>query len=562
MPSSPAINRGGLDAIVGVGDIPVYDQRGNPFGRVVNARFDLGAFEFQEASDLNLIVDTLVDESDDSFVPGDLSLREAVELANTFPSTDTIRFDPALSTTGPAVLVLSMGELAITDDVLIEGFGMGLLIIDASGNDPTPDMNNADGSRVFRIDDGVSGSQISVTISGLTITGGDVADGGGGIRSVENLTVAATTVRNNATSSGQVDLDTPGGGGIFSGAGNLTVVGSNIAENMSIGGSSNLGGGIHSSRGNLSVTGSTISNNSSRIGGGISVFHLGEAGSAFLSTVTVESSTISGNSSLGGSGIFCINAQLAVANSTISGNMATGGTPFPGGSHASGGGIHTRGNGHTTVTDSTVRDNTSAFEGGGITSTNALTLIGSTISGNTAEMHGGGIYAFTNVTLRDSIVSDNVARLGGGLFKLSGYGQIAIEDSTITDNTANSRGGGIFNDRGPLTVTGSTISGNTAEAESGGGISQGSGASRLHKARFTTMRPAPTAAGLRFLVARAKSRTPKCTITWPAAMAAESGSATAQSLSAVQRSTTTRPSNTAAVYFSGTLQPPRSAIPP
>ena len=74
-----------------------------------------------------------------------------------------------------------MGELAITDDVLIEGFGMGLLIIDASGNDPTPDMNNADGSRVFRIDDGVSGSQISVTISGLTITGGDVADGGGGV---------------------------------------------------------------------------------------------------------------------------------------------------------------------------------------------------------------------------------------------------------------------------------------------------------------------------------------------------------------------------------------------
>ena len=442
----------------------------------MNARFDLGAFEFQEPSDLNLIVDTLVDESDDSFVPGDLSLREAVELANSFPSTDTIRFDLALLTSGPAVIELSMGELVITDDVSIEGFGMGLLIVDASGNDPTPAVNNGDGSRVFRIDDGVSGSQISVTISGLTITGGDVADGGGGIRSVENLTVAATTVRNNATTSGQVDPDTPGGGGIFSGAGNLTVVGSNIAENMSFGGSSNLGGGIHSSGGNLSVTGSTISSNSSRVGGGISVFHLGEAGSTFLSTVTVEGSTISGNSALGGSGIFCINAQLAVVESTISGNMATGGTPFPGGSQASGGGIHTRGNGHTTVTDSTVRDNTSAFEGGGITSSNALTVIGSTITGNTAEMRGGGIYAFTNVTLRDSIVSDNIARFGGGLIKLSGYGQIAIEDSTITDNTANSRGGGIFNDRGPLTVTGSTISGNTAETESGGGISQGSGA--------------------------------------------------------------------------------------
>ena len=45
-----------------------------------------------------------------------------------------------------------MGELKITDDVTIEGPGAELLTIDASGNDPTPDIDNGNGRRVFNID--------------------------------------------------------------------------------------------------------------------------------------------------------------------------------------------------------------------------------------------------------------------------------------------------------------------------------------------------------------------------------------------------------------------------
>ena len=109
----------------------------------MNGRIDIGAFEFQEAERSQPLVDTLVDESDGNFSRGDLSLREAIELANHWPSTDTIRFDPALTAAGPATILLTMGELKITDDVTIEGPGAELLTIDASGNDPTPDIQTA-----------------------------------------------------------------------------------------------------------------------------------------------------------------------------------------------------------------------------------------------------------------------------------------------------------------------------------------------------------------------------------------------------------------------------------
>ena len=462
---SPAINRGGLHAIAGVGDIPVYDQRGIPFGRVVNARFDLGAFEFQEASDLNLIVDTLVDESDDSFVPGDLSLREAVELANSFPSTDTIRFDPALSTSGPAEIVLSMGELAISDDVSIEGFGMGLLVIDASGNDPTPDMNNADGTRVFNIDDGNSDERIEVGISSLTVTGGDVTGGGGGIRSVEDLTVSASAVRGNSNMNGLTEVNAAGGGGIFS-AGDLTVVGSTIQENSSTGSNFSRGGGIHVSRGNLEVLGSVIDGNESRIGGGITIFHLGDG--PFLATARINNSTITGNQAEGGGGIFSIAANLAVSGSTISENSVSG-------AQGSGGGIHTRGSGSLTVTNCTISENTSSFEGGGITSTSPLMLIETTISGNTAKEHGGGAYVFSSLTVIESILTGNAARRGGGMFKITTYGHIDVQGSTISGNTADFDGGGIFSLGSQTNVTDSIISGNSA-GNDGGGISQGGNA--------------------------------------------------------------------------------------
>ena len=96
-----------------------------------------------------ITVDTLVDESDGSIDDGDISLRDAVALA---AAGDTVDFDAALD--GGTVL-LTLGELRITKSMTVDASMLPSgLTIDASGNDPTPDEDNGDGSRIFKIDDG------------------------------------------------------------------------------------------------------------------------------------------------------------------------------------------------------------------------------------------------------------------------------------------------------------------------------------------------------------------------------------------------------------------------
>ena len=92
------------------------------------------------------VVDILADEDDGNVLPGDLSLREAIRLANeNTGAADTIEFAPTLTAGGPATITLSLGELLIIDSVTITGPSAELLTIDASGNDLTPTEDNGDG---------------------------------------------------------------------------------------------------------------------------------------------------------------------------------------------------------------------------------------------------------------------------------------------------------------------------------------------------------------------------------------------------------------------------------
>ena len=108
-----------------------------------------GAYERQLGEVFSLVVDTLADELDVDYSAGDFSLREAIGIANANPGGDTVLFDASLTAGGPATMLLTQGELAITDALMINGPGADVLTIDASGNDPTRDDNNGDGSRVF-----------------------------------------------------------------------------------------------------------------------------------------------------------------------------------------------------------------------------------------------------------------------------------------------------------------------------------------------------------------------------------------------------------------------------
>jgi hypothetical protein len=342
-----------------------------------------------------ITVDTLVDGTG---VPG-TSLREAIAAA---AANDTINF----SVTG-TINLISTGQLTINKNLTITGPGANLLTIQAYN--PSPTAGN--GSRVFNVDDGSSSNTRTVSISGLTLTGGDANANGGAIRNLENLTVTNSVISGSAT--------TGNGGGIYSANHNLVVTGSTISGN-----SAKYGGGIFCDNGTLTVTGSTISGNSATTadGGGIYTKQC---------PANVTSSTISGNAAAGdGGGIFGDATTVTVTSSTINGNTAVDG----------GGGIN-NGYGTLTVTDSTISGNQAKMNGGGLyVDHGSVTVNHSTITLNQADSDnngsgvGGGLIDVSPTTraYHHTIIAGNIR---GASTRSDASGQIELQYSLIGDNT-------------------------------------------------------------------------------------------------------------------------------
>src|SRR5262249_40614660 len=110
-----------------------------------------------------LVVTTTADSG-----PG--SLRQAVIDAYGLPGPDTITFDTAVFATAQSISLTS-GELTITDGLTINGPGAALLTVANAAPQSTI-------SRVFYVN-----SPAAVTLSGMTVTGGNLSSGdGAGIR--------------------------------------------------------------------------------------------------------------------------------------------------------------------------------------------------------------------------------------------------------------------------------------------------------------------------------------------------------------------------------------------
>ena len=93
------------------------DQRGDGFSRIVGSRVDIGAFE-AIADPQTFIVGANTDIVDRDYSAGQLSLREAINLANDNVGADTIVFDLPLNS---AIDLTMGGVLDILDDVAIQG---------------------------------------------------------------------------------------------------------------------------------------------------------------------------------------------------------------------------------------------------------------------------------------------------------------------------------------------------------------------------------------------------------------------------------------------------------
>ena len=193
LPGSPAIGGTAIGATK-------IDQRGQPR----TGRVDIGAFETQPVITDNAALDGL------GSGPGQISLRQAVNLANALPTADAITF--AAQFANSLTITLTAGPLVLTDKATTTIAGPGANLLTVSGNEA---------SRVFDVAGG------SAAISGLTVTGGS-ADSGAGLRNS-----GGTLVIKNVTVSGNTATGLGGGVDTASGATTLTncTVSGNAAKN-------------------------------------------------------------------------------------------------------------------------------------------------------------------------------------------------------------------------------------------------------------------------------------------------------------------------------------------
>ena len=216
------------------------------------------------------------------------------------------------------------------------------------------------------------------------------------------------------------------------------------------------GGAIFAEGATATVIDSVIDGNTSAENGG---------GIYARNIVTISGTTISNNEAgftRGGDGGGIYNqADLTVTDSTISGNEA----------EDDGGGIYDSGGGSMTISGTTIHDNhvgEVSADGGGIRSNSPLILIDSTISDNTADDDGAGLYIVSSTaTITGSTFSGNHA-IGGRGGGIRNSGTTVLTDSTVSGNQSGRGAGGIYNNSA-LTIINSTISGNQAN-EDGGGI--------------------------------------------------------------------------------------------
>ncbi|MCF2970250.1 hypothetical protein L1047_03450 [Synechococcus sp. Nb3U1] len=187
-----------------------------------------------------------VNSLDQGSVAGQCTLRDAIEAANTnaavqgctagdsLPTVDTIDF----SVTGIITLVTALPT--ITEDVVIDG--PGATDLEVSGNNLV---------RVFDI-----GNNLSVEIEGLTISNGNTAGDGGGIRAGSGTTLTVSNSTLSGNSAGGV------GGGIRA-VTTATVSNSTLSGNSA----GSDGGGIYAVN-TATVSNSTLSGNSANEDGG------------------------------------------------------------------------------------------------------------------------------------------------------------------------------------------------------------------------------------------------------------------------------------------------------
>jgi hypothetical protein len=451
------------------------------------------------------------------------SLRQTILDANSAPGADTIVF--AKGVTGR--IALTSGELAVTDNLTINGPGASAITI--SGNDA---------SRVFEI------VGANVAISGLTIANGLAAGatplGGGILNSSGILTISQVCFSNNRALG---DSQTASGGGAIANVNGatLTLTGTNFNGNQSSAPNRSDGGAILNDGGSLlMVSGSSFNANESAglllsqqsfFGGDGGAISNGGNSTAVIAQTSFSDNHADGldgspgkggGTGVGGAiyngvsllstGNGALGAALTVDLCTFSGNQVLGGAGgSPTGSSAAGIGGNASGGAILNDVGATANFIDSDFRGNSARGGRGGDSLSDAAGGLGGETSGGAISVFrSHVTVQRTMFADNQAVGGGGgsstatggsgfvgkggaifIFDESGTlpaGLPAVVDLvnvTMSGNEASGgaggaggagqggdggrgRGGAVALDFGTLNVTGTTLDENRATGGAGG----------------------------------------------------------------------------------------------
>jgi hypothetical protein len=492
LPGSEAIGAG---PIFGQSDT---DQRGFPLP--VTTPSDIGAFQTQSA----LTVNSTSGGTGSPF--GDLSLNQAVNLANALSGTETITFGGTVFAT-PQTIILTADPLLFSDTVGTEAIIGPAAGVTVSGGGTTG---------VFDVEPGVT-----LSLSELTITGASTTNGGGLLNDGTATLTQCTLSGNSAT----VD-----GGAIYN-VGNLTLTDCTISGNLTLtnpnfnhfDGSALFNTNNAGKTGTLTLTSSTISGNTASASGNALYTASG-------TTTTLVSTIVAGDSGgdTGGSGTLTATNHDLVGGTAASGLGSLGNyggptqtIPLLPGSLAIGAGIAVSGTDqrgmpldspqpdvgayqtNPLVVNTTIDGNGSpsgdlslrqavnlagalggtesiTFNATVFATARTITLTASplvltagapTITGSAAgvAVSGGGttgvfdVQSGATLSLSDLTITSGIATSGGGVLN---SGTVILTDCTISGNSATD-GGGLYN-FGTAVLSDCTISGN--DGDSGGGV--------------------------------------------------------------------------------------------
>ena len=310
--------------------------------------------------------------------------------------------------------------------------------------------------------------------------------------------------------TGNKAQDAKGRGGgvyVYSGSGTFNMYGGSITGNRATGD----GGGVYKSGSNSSFNmygGSITGNTANSYGGGVYVDGGGftMSGGTIGGTKTGETNT----ATYGGGGVYA-KANFEMTGGSITGNETNRGggvyvtgkgsftmsasadgqnIPSITGNNATenGGGVYVIGSSSTfkmtggTIGGTDANDANTATNGGGVcvSKNGSFEMSGSScITNNKADSYGGGVninYASATFTMKGGSITGNNAAYGGGV--CVGNGTFTMTDGSITGNNA-AYGGGVYTVN-EFKMTGGSITGNNAYKSDyistfGGGVCVGSG---------------------------------------------------------------------------------------